>query len=440
MGLVLGALTPHPPIIIPEIGGSELEKVKGTVDGFRSLAKKLKEKDPKRIVIITPHNIILGDSVGVLWADSFRGSLGQFGGPRDFAYPSDREFVEKLIKEAQKKGLPIDMVRNSKLDHGVLVPLYYLLGIRSDIPIVVMSFAFLPSHTLYEIGAFLEEVLYQDPVPTALIASGDLSHRLTYDAPAGYSPRGKEFDAKIVEILRDFNKDELLSIDPYLLEEAGECGYRSIVMLFGAFDRWEVTTEVLSYEGPFGVGYCVAAIYPLRRLVKEEHPLVKLARKAVETFVKEGKVIPPPSPSEMTPEMRERAGVFVSIKKRGRLRGCIGTYLPTCRNVAEEVIRNAIAACSEDPRFEPVRESELPHLEYSVDVLTEPEPVYDLSELAPKVYGVIVEAPDGRKGLLLPDLEGVDTVEEQIDIASRKAGILRGEPIRVYRFKVRRYK
>lgn len=440
MGLVLGALTPHPPIIIPEIGGQELERAKSTVDGMRKLSKRFKELDPKRVIIITPHNIILGDAIGVLMADAFKGSLGQFGGPRDFSYPADTKFAELLIKEARARHMPVEPIRNSRLDHGTLVPLYYLMGLRSNIPIVVLSFAFLSSYNLYEIGAFLEEMISRDDVPTAVIASGDLSHRLTYDAPAGYSPYGKEFDNKIVEIIRNFDKEALLNMDPYMLEEAGECGYRSIVMLFGVFDYWEVKTEVFSYEGPFGVGYCVAGIYPVKRLVEREHPLVALARKAVESYVRHGKVISPPPPSEMIPEMRERAGVFVSLKKRGRLRGCIGTYLPTCRNVAEEVIRNAIAACSEDPRFDPVREDELPFIEYSVDVLSEPEPVEDISELDPKVYGVIVEAVDGRRGLLLPDLEGVDTVEEQIDIASRKAGILPGEPIKIYRFRVRRYK
>ncbi len=438
MSLVLGALTPHPPIIIPEVGGPELEKAKYTVEGMKRLSRKLKEINPKRIVIVTPHNIVLGDAVGVLIADNFKGSLGQFGGPRDFSYPSDRIFAELILKKGRESGLPIDSVRNSRLDHGVLVPLYYLLGVKSDIPIVVMSFAFLSNYDLYEIGSFLEELIELDPLPTAFIASGDLSHRLTYDAPAGYSPYGKEFDQRIVEIIKSFDKDALLNMDPYLLEEAGECGYRPIVMLFGALSSWEVKTEVLSYEGPFGVGYCVAAFYPIRRLKREEHPLVKLARDAVENYVKYGRIISPPS--DMTSEMRERAGVFVSLKKKGKLRGCIGTYLPTCRNVAEEIIRNAIAACSEDPRFEPVREDELPLIEYSVDVLTEPELVESIDELDPKVYGVIVEAPDGRKGLLLPDLEGVDTVEEQIDIASRKAGILPGEPIRIYRFRVRRYK
>ncbi len=438
MGLVLGALTPHPPIIVPEVGGPHLSEVRETVNAMKKLSHRIRDLNPARVMIITPHNIVLRDAVGVLVCDRYIGSLGQFGGPTDFSYPADVEFAHLILEKAKKANLPLRAIRSSRLDHATLVPLYYIFGLTSDVPIIVLSISFISPEELYEIGKFLEEAMEDDPSPTVVVASGDLSHRLTYDAPAGYSPRGKEFDREIVRIIEEFDSEALLRMDPYFLEEAGECGYRPIVMLFGILDRWKVETEVLSYEGPFGVGYCVALFHPIERLREEMHPLVKLARDAVETYVKCGKVISPPS--ELTPEMKERAGVFVSLKKRGRLRGCIGTFLPTCRNVAEEVIRNAIAACSEDPRFEPVREEELPFLEYSVDVLSEPEPVDDIGELDPKVYGVIVEAPDGRRGLLLPDLEGVDTVKDQISIASRKAGIFPGEPIRIYRFKVRRYK
>ena len=169
------------------------------------------------------------------------------------------------------------------------------------------------------------------------------------------------------------------------------------------------------------------------------HPLVQLARKAIEEYVRHGRVIDPPPEELMSPEMKQRAGTFVSIKKRGELRGCIGTFLPVCENVAQEVIRNAIAAATEDPRFPPVREDELDELDISVDVLSAPEPVSDLSQLDPKKYGVIVES-GFRRGLLLPDLEGVDTVEQQLAIAMAKAGISPGEPIKVYRFTVNRYK
>ena len=166
------------------------------------------------------------------------------------------------------------------------------------------------------------------------------------------------------------------------------------------------------------------------------HPLVKLAKKIVETYVKEGKV---PKPEELTPEMKERAGVFVSIHKFGELRGCIGTIEPQRSNVAEEVIANAISSATRDPRFPAIVPSELKDLEYSVDVLTTPEPIKSQDQLDPKRYGVIVEA-GWRKGLLLPDLEGVDTVDYQIDICRQKAGIAPNEPVKLYRFEVRRYK
>jgi AmmeMemoRadiSam system protein A len=165
------------------------------------------------------------------------------------------------------------------------------------------------------------------------------------------------------------------------------------------------------------------------------HPLAKLAKAAVDNYVSHGKVI---KAEELSPEMKERAGVFVCIKKRGELRGCIGTFEPTRSNIAEEVIHNAISSATGDPRFDPVHTTELPNLEYSIDVLTKPEPVAGKEELDPKKYGIIVER-GFRKGLLLPDLEGVDTVEKQIEICRLKAGIAADEPVKLYRFQVRRY-
>jgi len=170
--------------------------------------------------------------------------------------------------------------------------------------------------------------------------------------------------------------------------------------------------------------------------VAEIHPIVRLAREAVETYVREGRSL---RPGDLTPEMKERAGVFVSIKKYGELRGCIGTFEPTRRNVAEEVVHNAISSATQDPRFLPVTEAELPDLEYSVDVLTSPQPVAGPEELDPKSYGCIVEC-GWRRGLLLPDLEGVGSVQEQISICCRKADIAPNEPLKLYRFQVKRYR
>jgi len=167
------------------------------------------------------------------------------------------------------------------------------------------------------------------------------------------------------------------------------------------------------------------------------HPLVKLAKDTIEKFTLDGKTMDIPHP--LPDEMEEQAGTFVSIKKKGELRGCIGTFQPTTDNVAAEVIQNAISAATRDPRFPPLSSDELDNLEYSVDVLSAPEKVQSKKELDPKKYGVIVISGT-KKGLLLPDLDGVDTVDDQISIASTKAGIYMDEDIELYRFKVRRHR
>ncbi|HIT51101.1 MAG TPA: AmmeMemoRadiSam system protein A [Candidatus Aveggerthella excrementigallinarum] len=224
--------------------------------------------------------------------------------------------------------------------------------------------------------------------------------------------------------------------------------------------------ELLSCEGPFGVGYAVAAFEraadagenargdvveagateddAARGVAAEDaaapavDPYVALARASVEGFVRTGRPIkvPADTPREL---LESRAGVFVSLHEDGELRGCIGTIEPTRKSVAEEIVRNGVAACSEDPRFPPVREEELDYLELSVDVLFPAEPIASEDELDPVRYGVIV-SKGWRRGLLLPNLEGVDTVEQQVAIAKRKAGIGLGERgVRLERFEVVRH-
>jgi AmmeMemoRadiSam system protein A len=170
-------------------------------------------------------------------------------------------------------------------------------------------------------------------------------------------------------------------------------------------------------------------------MTKSRPAIVGLARKAVGKYILQGKIF---KPRKLSAEMKQRAGVFVSIKKHGELRGCIGTFIATKANVAEEIVANAISSATQDPRFVPVEDYELDDLEYSVDILTEPEPVLSMDQLDPRKYGVIVEC-GYRRGLLLPDLEGVDKVEDQIEICRAKAGISPQEPIKLYRFRVERF-
>ena len=290
-----------------------------------------------------------------------------------------------------------------------------------------------------------------------MIASGDLSHKLTAEGPYGFSPEGPKFDKELMECFEDADFLRMMTIKPEICESAAECGHRSFVIMAGAFDRRNVDAHVLSYEGPFGVGYGVATFEgegpdPDRdfldkleaiedkeyheRLDKED-PYVKLARSSVETFVKTGQYAPLPNnlPADM---MDKRAGVFVSLHEHGRLRGCIGTTEPTQANIALEIIANGVSACSRDPRFPPVQPEELKYLVYKVDVLEPAEKISSEDELDPKVYGVIVEK-GSRRGLLLPDLEGVDSVAQQVSIAKQKAGIAENESVQLYRFKVVRH-
>jgi AmmeMemoRadiSam system protein A len=167
------------------------------------------------------------------------------------------------------------------------------------------------------------------------------------------------------------------------------------------------------------------------------HPLVALAKEAVELYIRTGAILTVPE-HDLPAELTQQAGVFVCLKTKGMLRGCIGTFQPAEPNVAHEVVRNAISAATCDPRFACIREHELDVLEYSVDVLSPPEPIEDKNMLDPKRYGVIVQA-GGRRGLLLPDLEGVDRAEQQIGIAMQKAGIAQGTPVKLLRFEVKRY-
>jgi len=173
----------------------------------------------------------------------------------------------------------------------------------------------------------------------------------------------------------------------------------------------------------------------MREEGKKLHPLVELAKETVEHYIQEGKVF---QPRKIHPEITERAGVFVSLKKRGELRGCIGTFHPTKETIVDEIVANAVNSATKDPRFPPVQVAELPDLEYTVDVLSQPECIESEASLDPKKYGVIVES-EWSRGLLLPDLEGVDTAQLQIEICRRKAGIMPDDPITLYRFVVRRY-
>lgn len=461
MGQLLDvAFMPHPPIMVPEVGRGELAKIAATVSAAQELVAKLAARQPEVVVIISPHGPVFRDAVG-MWATSeLGGSLAQFGAREvKFSYRLDLELSRAVVDASRQAGVPVVWLDEKasqrygltpELDHGMMVPLYYLWQAGIKAPLVALGMALMDRQKLYTFGMALSRAVKASRRRVLLVASGDLSHRLLPGAPAGYNPQGEVFDRRVKELLAALDVEGLLALPEDLAEQAGECGLRSFIMALGAVDGYKITGEVLSYEGPFGVGYLVARIIPgeedpSRSLFKDKRPKgereiplpLRLAKESLEYYLRTGQVLPAPEP--LPPELGGRAGVFVSLKKFGELRGCIGTISPTRANIAEEIIYNALSAGLEDPRFPPVREEELPFLEYSVDILSEPEPVEGLKDLDPRTYGVIVSR-GRRRGLLLPDLEGINTPEEQLAIAKRKAGIGPDEPCRIERFRVTRYR
>ncbi|HZX45958.1 MAG TPA: AmmeMemoRadiSam system protein A [Clostridia bacterium] len=453
-------LVPHPPIIVPEIGQGEEKKAQKTIEAMEEVAGDIAKKKPELIIVITPHGPLFRDSVAVSARQEFKGDFGRFGQPGvSLSFTGSHDMAFGIMEEAAREGIPVTAVDDNTrrkygisdgLDHGALVPLYYINRSYQGFGLVHITYGLLPPEQLYSFGKCIRRAVEKRKKHASILCSGDLSHRLIRGAPAGYSKKGAVFDQSLVESLRKMDVDRILDMDPRLLEEAGECGYRSVVIMLGALDGHRVESRILSYEGPYGVGYCVASFEPLQpdpeRARKEKDTAiqqkgdscVELARLALETYVTKGKIIDPPEglPEEM---LSKKAGVFVSLKLNGRLRGCIGTISSTTDSIAREIISNAISAGVRDPRFYPVGPEELGRLEYSVDVLGQPEAIESIEDLDVKRYGVIVRS-GRRSGLLLPDIEGVDTPRQQVAIALQKAGIRPGEPYQLERFEVIRHR
>ncbi|WP_378954985.1 AmmeMemoRadiSam system protein A [Pelosinus sp. sgz500959] len=437
---IICAFMPHPPIMIPEIGKGDLDKVKATVAAAQQAATIIQQQDPQTIILITPHGPVFDKASSISIDPRLKGNFRAFGAPEvSLAFETDDLLTQHIFASADDVGINLVQLTDHlaehyglhlELDHGALVPLYYLSKAGFKGQLIHISVGTLSYEQMYTFGKAVQIAINQGDKRVAVIASGDLSHRLTPDAPAGYSPQAADFDKQVLQGLQDINKDTLLAIDKKLIREAGECGLRPIFFLLGVVDGMDMTTNLLSYEAPFGVGYAVGV------MTRESSP-VSLARASLHHFLDKGSVLP--APEKLDDMLAGRAGVFVSLKKQGQLRGCIGTFGPTRTNIGSEIIYNAISAGTADPRFEPVELIELPELTISVDILETPEPVNRIDDLDPQKYGIIVRN-GSRSGLLLPMLEGVDTVDEQLSIAMQKAGIGPKEKIELYRFTVTRYK
>jgi len=402
----LGAVLPHAGYVYSgNVAGSVLSQV----------------ELPQTAVIIGPNHTGMGKPFSLMAEGLWRTPLGDV--------EVDGALARQIL--GLSRYLEDDAMAHMR-EHSIEVQLPLLQYFKPDIKIVPIILTGAAPSVYKEIGEAVAKAVKSSAYDIIILASSDMTH---------YEPREKarEKDLKVIEAILELDEDRVLEI--VRKRHVSMCGSGPVACLLRAVrELGGGSAELVDYKtsgdvtGDFSevVGYAGIIIKP-----KILHPLTALAKEAVETYVKHREVIK--QPAELTKEMAEKAGVFVSLHKGRDLRGCIGTFASSRQNVAEEIITNAINAAVDDPRFSPVTAAELADINYSVDVLSSPEAIEDESELDPLKYGVIVESGT-RRGLLLPDLEGVDTAEKQIEICRLKAGIEAHEPIKLYRFEVKRYR
>ena len=433
MSIVGAFMVPHPPLAVKEVGKGSEEKIKLTIDSYLEVAKEIGELNPDTIVISSPHAPLYSDCFFMPEESILEGSFMRFGaGSVSFKEEVDTDLIDEIENISNNINFPAyKMEMKNGLDHGTMVPLYFIRKYLSKFKIVVIGLSDISLDANYKMGTIIKKAIDNLDRRVVYVASGDLSHKLQEYGPYGFVKEGPIYDEKIIDVMKDAKFEELLKFDEDLLVKAAECGHRSFIMMSGALEGVKVKPRFYSHQDITGVGYGICSYYPA-------DPYVELATRSINSYVRDKKVleIDDSVPNELT---GRKGAVFVSIHKHGDLRGCIGTILPTKSSIAKEIIDNAISASTRDPRFNPVTVDELNDLEINVDVLTIPEDIDSKDMLDPRTYGVIVTS-GFKRGLLLPDLEGVDTVDEQIAISKRKAGITDNEEISLQRFKVIRHK
>ena len=564
---ILGAyMVPHPPMIVPAVGRGSEKQVEATTRAYEQVAQEIAALAPDTIILTSPHATMYADYLHISPGRSAKGDFGRFNARQErYQVDYDEDLTALITKLAREKGFPAGTMgeRDKSLDHGTMVPLYFIreaypavdsvkrvpagdssstrqgvlggmfaragasgaapvrsaartglgarmaeqavYGERQDsrggmgekgghgpddaasggtanvasggtanaasggaadeagskpavCKIVRIGLSGLPLTEHYKLGQMIREAVEILGRRAVFVASGDLSHKLQDYGPYGFAAEGPQYDERIMDVCSRAAFGELFDFEESFCEKAAECGHRSFVIMAGAFDGLAVKATQLSHEDVTGVGYGICTFYPgepdegrhflAQYLVRaqeklsaaraQEDPYVQLARKTVEMYVRDR--VRPEVPQDLPPEMLQtRAGAFVSIHEHGKLRGCIGTIAPVRSSVAQEIIDNAVSASTRDPRFDPITADELEWLEISVDVLGAAEPIESPAQLDVKRYGVIV-TKGTKRGLLLPDLDGVDTVEEQIAIAKRKASISEWDKnVQLERFEVVRH-
>lgn len=258
MPLVFAATVPHPPLLIPGIGKGELEKINKTKEAMETLEQDLYLAKPEIILVISPHGSLFKESFCINAHTDFESDFEQFGDMETkVKWPGADFLAVRIAHKGNEERKPIQLVSEHKLDHGSAVPLFYLTKHLPNAKVLPIGYSMLDNKAHLDFGYLLKNAIMESGKRVAVIASGDLSHGLTTDAPAGFSKVGAEFDARIIELLENKNTAGFAGLDEKFVEESAECGYRSILILLGILKNMDYTFKNYSYEGPFGVGYLV---------------------------------------------------------------------------------------------------------------------------------------------------------------------------------------
>lgn len=444
MSISCAVLMCHAPIVIPAIAAQQAPLCSATTEAMRRTARALVAHEPALIVLVSPHAPRRPKSIGLTFDETLHGDFSRFGHAQvALRLRGAPDEAERIAQKAYAQHVPTHTLAGRALDHGSLVPLFFVheAGYRGRV--IVASLPYPGTELESAFGQALHDAAQDSQQRWAILASGDMSHRLTRDAPAGFEPRAQEFDKGFARALRLGDLRRAVTTDPDLQELAAEDVVQSTTVAAAAVQFEAHGTQVFAYEAPFGVGYLEALLFSqgadAHADIDHDAPpnaLVTVALSAIEHALHGIPYVP----AQLEPPWDQPRAVFVTLRSPdGELRGCIGRTEPMAPSLVDEVADCAVGAATRDLRMEAVTLDELADLQIEVSVLHPPTPVADRVRLDAKRFGVVVEHGH-KRGVLLPDVEGVDSVEQQIQIALRKAGIAAHTPYTLSCFRVDKVK
>lgn len=435
----------HAPIVVPAVGGPRGEACRDTTRAMEQAARALVESEPDVLVLCSPHTPRLGAEFGLVDGPAVRGDLSRFGAPQVHVdLPADEDARRALEDAAQREGVTTGRIAPGPLDHGAMVPLAFVWDAGFRGRTLLFSFPARDSHdACLAMGRAVRRAAEARGERWALLASGDMSHRLIEGAPSGFHPRARDFDERLTAHVSAGDLRAAATFDEDLRALAAEDVVESLDVARGALGDERAGERVLSYEGPYGVGYLVAvlhdegasaAVAPDDDAAAEERALLTIAREAIAAVTDGADFVAP----RLGDGFQRPMGVFVTLHSPGeQLRGCVGRMeLDDARPFADQLADVAQSAATRDPRFPPVTSYERPLLSLELSLLGREEPC-EASDLDPAVWGVSV-ASGHKRAVLLPGIDGIDTPSQQLDCVLRKAGIPPGAPFTLKRFPSRK--